>query len=30
MHLEKSKEIVKSDSDLSIITNNGLDHLYSY
>jgi hypothetical protein len=30
MQLEKSKEIVKSDSDLSMITNNGWEHLYSY
>ncbi len=30
MQFEKSKEIVKSDSDLSMIINNGLDHLYSY
>jgi hypothetical protein len=30
MHFEKSREIVKLDSDLSMITNNSLDHLYSY
>ena len=30
MQFEKSKEIVKSDSDLLMIINNGLDHLYSY
>ena len=30
MYFEKSKEIVKLDSDLSMITNNSLDHIYSY